>query len=210
LRFAIAPELVRATHAFVRCAIPLAILASSLIGAVHRADAAAIAWHVSRVDDGIAIDASALLRADLPGAWRVLTDYDRYPEFIPGLRASRVIARRGRDVVVEQRVDVTLWLFRAPVDVTYEITEHPPLRVVSRSVGGCTCTLDSTYTLSRDGAQIRLAYRGRLVTGSGAVSLLENAAGERTAMKQFRALAHAIEARAQAGAEMAPTWRIAK
>ena len=176
----------------VRAALAASVLATVAAGA----DAAAITWHVSRAGDALVIDATALLRADVASAWRVLTGYDRYPEFIPGLQASRVVARHGADVVVRQTVDVTLWLFRAPVDVTYEITEEPPRRVVSRTVDGCACTLDSAYVLSRDKDEVRLDYRGRLATGSGVVSWLENAAGERTAMKQFRALADEIEARA--------------
>jgi carbon monoxide dehydrogenase subunit G len=189
----------------VRAALAACVIASVAV----RAQAADIVWHVSRADDALAIEASARLRADLPGAWHVLTDYDRYAQFIPGLDASHVIVRRGADVVVRQSVEVTLWLFRAPVDVTYEITEEAPSRIVSRTVGGCACTLDSTYTLRRDGADVRLDYRGRLVTGSGVASLFENAAGERTAMRQFRALADEIEARARHETSVVP-WHVAK
>jgi hypothetical protein len=194
----------------VRRALGVALATCIVVAAGQPAGAAVLAWHVSRAGQALHIEASATLRADLPGAWRVLTDYDRYAGFIPGLRASRVVARHGSDVVVEQTVDVTLWLFRAPIDITYEITEQAPVRLVSRTIGGCACMLDSTYTLSRSGSGVRLDYRGRLVTGSGVTSLVENAAGEQTAMKQFRALADEIEAQAPAARAAAPALRLAK
>ena len=56
----------------------------------------------SRQDDVVAIHASADLAADRDTAWRVLTDYGRYADFIPDLSASRVVSRTGTDVIVEQ------------------------------------------------------------------------------------------------------------
>ena len=67
------------------------------------------------------IRASVVLNADAATAWRVLTDYDRYTEFIPNLRVSRVVARQGTTVTVEQSGDAALWLFKMPLDITFEI-----------------------------------------------------------------------------------------
>jgi hypothetical protein len=57
-------------------------------------------------------------------------------EFIPDLRVSRVVARRGATVIVEQSGNATLWLFKIPLDVTFEINEIPPNGLQSRAVAG--------------------------------------------------------------------------
>ena len=48
------------------------------------------------------IHAGVVLNADVATAWRVLTDYGRYAEFIPDLHLSRIVARHGATVTVEQ------------------------------------------------------------------------------------------------------------
>ena len=50
------------------------------------------AW---REDDVVMVRAEALVEAPLQTAWRVLTDYAQYPQFIPDLKSSRVLARSG-------------------------------------------------------------------------------------------------------------------
>ena len=77
-----------------------------------------------------------------------MTDYERYAEFIPGVHSSRVTARRGSAVTVDQYDDAVLWLLRVPVHVTYEITEIPLSRVVSRATANPLPPLDSTYALT--------------------------------------------------------------
>ena len=76
------------------------------------AAAASITIDAERDGDAIDIRASVVLNADAATAWRVLTDYDRYTEFIPDLRVSRVVARRDATVTVEQSGDAALWLFK--------------------------------------------------------------------------------------------------
>jgi hypothetical protein len=108
------------------------------------------------------IYASAVLNADVATAWRVLTDYNRYTEFIPDLRVSRVVARRGTTVTVEQSGDAALWLFKIPLDVIFEINEIPPTRLQSRAVAGSLHALASTYALTPDSANHPIL--GRLAT----------------------------------------------
>ena len=52
------------------------------------ATAATIAITVASHADKLEIEANALLNADATTAWRVLTDYERYVDFIPGLESS--------------------------------------------------------------------------------------------------------------------------
>jgi ribosome-associated toxin RatA of RatAB toxin-antitoxin module len=148
---------------------------------------------VERRGDTIAIQASALLGVDPATAWRVLTDYGRYPEFIPGLTTSRVVARNGPTVTVEQDGHAQVWLLRVPVAVTYEITEAPPGRVRSRAVAGSLRLLDSDYRLTPLAAGVRLDYTGLAATGTGLFGPFEQWVIEQNATQRFRALADAME-----------------
>ena len=117
-------------------------LAFSVASPQHAA-AATISVATERQGDAIEIQASALLKADTATAWRKLTDYDRYTEFIPDLRVSRVRACHGTSVIVEQSGEAALWVLRMPLDITFDITEFPPNALESRAVAGSLRLLES-------------------------------------------------------------------
>ena len=152
-----------------------------------------------RQGESIELHASALLDADPATAWRVLTDYGRYAEFIPDLRVSRVVARRGGTVVVEQSGDAWVWLLRMPLDITFEITESPPWSVRSRLVAGSLRALDSSYVLTPQSRGVRLEYTGHVTPGFVLFGPIEQYAVEQNITRQFQALADEIE-RASAAA----------
>src|SRR6476661_9969346 len=87
--------------------LPIALLLALLS---TNAAAATIAVDVASHARTINIEASVLLHADARTAWDVLTDYDHYTDFIPGLRTSRILGRRGATVTVEQSGDFMFWL----------------------------------------------------------------------------------------------------
>jgi ribosome-associated toxin RatA of RatAB toxin-antitoxin module len=185
------------TRAKLRIFQPLGIalaLVAALVATACRA--ATIDVSVHRSDDTMLIEAHARLDADLATSWDVLTDYAHYPAFIPGLRASRVVARQGASATVEQASD-GLWLFAAPMHVVYAVTEAAPSRIDSRIVSGCECTLDSRYSLTHAGDAVTLAYAGRLTLKGGLFAPVERAAAGRAVVREFRALAEEIERRAR-------------
>jgi hypothetical protein len=118
-------------------------VASTLLGSTT-AVASPVVVDVQRDDDAFVIAASATLRADATTAWRILTAYDEFARFIPGIRSSHVVGRRGRIVTVEQSDDALLWPMRWPLHITYEITELPPDRIESRAVASLMPTLRAT------------------------------------------------------------------
>lgn len=158
------------------------------------ADAAGrVAVESERHGDVIEVHATAVLSADPQTAWRVLTDYERFPAFIPDLHTSRLVGRRGLTAIVEQTGDVSLWPFRYPVHVTYEIQEAPPDRLDSRAVAGNLRALTSHYALTSGSAGTRLEYIGHVDTGFPIFRAIEQSSVERTVARQFRALADEIE-----------------
>lgn len=169
--------------------------------------AATITVSVRRGAQSLEVEASTTLQADVATAWRVLSDYDRYAEFIADLQRSRVVARRGSSVTVEQSGFARVWLLKLPIEVTFEVEEHPPHWLQSRAVAGSLRSLTSRYVLTPAGAGTRLDYRGQIAPGFDFFARIEQAVVEHNIARQFQALADEIErqgapARAQAGEGM--------
>ncbi|HTL74696.1 MAG TPA: SRPBCC family protein [Casimicrobiaceae bacterium] len=169
-------------------------------GAARAEIASPVDVRVDRIGGTLVISASARLAADRATAWSVLTDYAHYREFIPGVRTSRVVARRGRTVLVEQSNELSLWLLRLPIRVTYEIDEYPPVRLTSRALAPAFPPLESTFRLDGSGAGIRLHYEGHIGAGMPMIDRAEQRALEETALRGFEALATEIERRSAAAA----------
>ena len=72
------------------------------MAAVPPLDAATISVDVVRSVETIDVRASTTVHGDIATAWDVLTDYERFTEFIPDLLRSHVVARSGSKVTVEQ------------------------------------------------------------------------------------------------------------
>jgi ribosome-associated toxin RatA of RatAB toxin-antitoxin module len=163
------------------------------VAAAQPVAAATIAIDAERDGESIDVRASAVLNADAATAWQVLTDYSRYTDFVPDLRRSRVAARHGATVTVEQSGDAALWQFRMPLDVTFEINEIPPYHLQSRAVAGSLRALRSSYALTPTASGIRLDYVGRAALGYALFGRLEQAVIEHNVARQFQALADEIE-----------------
>jgi hypothetical protein len=185
-----------------RCSLPLDTGTARLaivfaltfaLASVPPAAAATITADAERNGDAVDIRASAVLDSDGATAWRVLTEYDRHTEFIPDLRMSRVIARRDTMVTVEQSGDAALWLFKMPLNISFEIKEIPPYRLQSRAVAGSLSALTSSYTLTLAAPGIRLDYVGRATPGYALFGRFEQAVIEHNVTRQFQALADEIE-----------------
>jgi ribosome-associated toxin RatA of RatAB toxin-antitoxin module len=175
----------------------------------QQADAATISFDAERRGNAIEIKASAVLKADAATAWRVLTDYGRYTDFIPDLRASHVVARRGATVIVEESGDATLGLLRVPLDVTFEITEFAPTGLRSRAVAGSLHSLESSYELTPLATGVRVDYRGRVEPGFEIPGAIEQLATQWNIASQFQALIAEIERRSTE-ATAAPTTAVAR
>ena len=181
--------------ALARCARASAFALASTIVWGQPGAAATVAVSAERHGDAIEVHASAQLETDAATAWIVLTDYDRYVEFIPDLRESRVVSRHGATVTVEQSGDAMLWLLRLPLRMTFEITETPPYGLESRAVSGTLRALRSRYVLVPSSSGVRLDYVGFIAPGYELFGLIEQAVVEQNVTRQFQALADEIERR---------------
>jgi len=114
-----------------------------------------------RRDDALEIVCRATIDAPLEIVWQTLTDYDRLPEFIPGMRSSRVVERRGAVVVVEQSGEARFLFIVHPIEVTLVSTESPPHALAVSMLKGNLKRLDGVYRIEPQGAaRILLTWRG--------------------------------------------------
>lgn len=169
-----------------------------MVAAAPCANSATIAVSAERQGDTIDIQASASLQADAETAWRVLTAYDRYTDFIPDLRTSRVVARRGATVTVEQSGDARVWLVPIPLDITFEVVESPPGGLRSHAISGSLRTLESSYVLTPTAPGVRLDYVGHIAPGFEFFGAIELYAVKQNVARQFQALVDEIEGRSAA------------
>ncbi|OGA39971.1 MAG: hypothetical protein A3G24_13965 [Betaproteobacteria bacterium RIFCSPLOWO2_12_FULL_62_13] len=130
-----------------------------LVGAAQAAD---VMVHASRRGEVLLVEASAEFDADVRETWQVLTDYDHLAEFIPGMRVSRVLARTGNSVLVEQKGEARLLFFSFPIAVRLAIDEFPHKQINSRAVAGDFREMVGAYYLEAGDRRIRLRYSGRM------------------------------------------------
>jgi hypothetical protein len=103
------------------------------------------------------------------------------------------VVRNGATVIAEQSGNVKLGLLHMPLDVTFEITEVAPTRLVSRVVAGNVRTLKSCYVLTPVGNRVRLEYAGQLDAGLTLFSAIDRLAVKQNVASRFQALADETE-----------------
>ena len=156
-----------------------------------------VAVEARRDGDAVIVEARARLDCDLQLAWDVLTAYDRYPDFIPDLKSSRVLSRSGNTAVIEQRGEAGFFLYHFPIEVIFDVTEVPGSSVSSRAVSGNFKEMTGHYSLSADEGGLLLTYSGRLVPAFGLPPLIGVPAVKAAVRKQFTALVQEIARRAR-------------
>lgn len=179
----------------------MAAAAVAVVSALVPAAAGAggdIVVETQRRGDAVEVHAHALLAAPMPLAWRVLTDYERMPRFIPGIVKSVVRQRQGNHLLVEHTGDAHFLFFSFPIDVTLEVDESPMKWVSSRAVAGNVRRMTGRYELSEDaGGGVLLRYSGLIEPGFDLPPFVGVAALRGTVREEFTAMVAEIERRAE-------------
>lgn len=157
---------------------------------------AAIRVDAKRDGEAIVLSARVPLRASREQAWEVITDYERYPDFVPDLKRCRVIERSGGVVLLEQEGEAGFVLFHYPIRIRLEVTELPVQRVSARAVQGNFRQMDGTYVLQEEGGALVFAYDGRLVPDFVLPPLIGLAAVRGATARQLGGLVGEIHRRA--------------
>ena len=169
------------------------LLLPPFAGAVRAADD--ISVEARRRDDALEVICSATLDAPLDLIWGTLTDYDRFAEFIPGMRRSRLLEWRGGVAVVEQSGEAGFLFLTFPIEVTLASTARPPYALEVRMLKGNLKRLEGAYRIEpQAGGRIVLTWNG-IVEAQSMPPLLGELVMRSNIEDQFRGMVREIERR---------------
>lgn len=180
---------------------PAAQFAALALAVFARAAPAADDVSVETMRRGDAVEVSARAVLDAPQAlvWATLTDYAGLPGFVPGLRASQVLERRGAIALVHQQGEARFLFFSRAIDVLVESTESPPSVIEVRLVKGSLRRLSGRYEIASlataAGSRIELRWTGTIEPESGLPPLIGEWLMRANIEDQFLGMVREIERR---------------
>jgi ribosome-associated toxin RatA of RatAB toxin-antitoxin module len=157
-----------------------------------------VSVEVERRGEGMEVRAKAFVAAGVPLVWKVVTDYERLPRFVPGIARSVVRQRSENRLRLDQAGEARFLVFSFPIEVQLEVVEAPPHWVVSHAVSGNLRRMIGRYDLRPDGVRggLVLAYTGFIEPAFDLPPLVGAAALRQMVEEQFRAMVAEIERRA--------------
>jgi carbon monoxide dehydrogenase subunit G len=120
--------------------------------------------NVSRQDETIIVHAQLSVPVSAQQAFAVLTDYDHMPQFLPGVKESRIMERTDNSLLVRQAGGVKLGPFVVPFDYVRRVELHPAIKLVSHVVSGSIKKADVTTSLKEDGGKTFITYDSEAAT----------------------------------------------
>ncbi len=168
-----------------------------LNAALFFSNAIAVEVETFRTGDLIEVRANAIVVAPLDVVWSTLTDYERLPQFIPGMLKSKIISRVGPTATVAQSGEAHFLFFTVAIDVTVESTERPPFLDVKRK-GGTLRQLYGRYEVVSlpSAGQVQLKWIGAIEPESRLPPLIGEALMRKSIREQFTGMVREIERRA--------------
>lgn len=151
----------------------------------------------SRNGELIEVRARATVNAPLAVVWGTLTDYERLPEFIPGIKKSKVISRAGTTSTIEQSGEARFLFMSIPIQITVEVTERPP-NIEVRRISGTVRFLRGRYeteVLGVEPALVQLRWIGAITPEDDLPPLIGEALIRASIEQQFFGMVAEIERR---------------
>jgi len=150
-------------------------------------------------DSAVAIDARAEIRAPLTLIWDTLTDYNQLAHFIPGMKSSHVIGRKGAAAIVRQTGEAGFLFLRFPLNVVVESLERPPYVIEIHVLSGNLRQLDGRYQIEPvkgESGSFVLRWFGLIEPDVSLPSLISVPILRSNIGSQFRGMVREIERRA--------------
>lgn len=168
--------------------LPWLLLGWGLIGANSARSDEGIRFEAVWEGEFVAVSADADLQVEAATAWSVLTDYDRFAEFIPDMVSSRIVSRSRNGMVVEQRGEFGFLFFRQPVHLVLGVVLEPPRRILARSISGDLRDLMGIFEISETPQALRLSYKARFLPALSLPPFIGLAIVRHQMEKQFAAM----------------------
>jgi len=142
----------------------------------------------------ISVYAEIEVPVDREQAWAVLTDYNRWAEYIPNLQVSRVISPPGEPIRLEQRGSIP-WLPNFPLVMIALVEENPPRAIRFQRIAGNIRMLAGEWRI-QGRFPVRLTYRSTVVPGFPLPPEVSGEIFRHDAKVRIEALAREMERRA--------------
>ena len=140
--------------------------------------------------------------------WSTLSDYDRLAAFIPGMSASRTVARNGVEAVVEQKGYIAVGPFRRNFAVLLAMNERQNQSITASAIGGDFRCFESRYRIEPLAPhRSRIVYQATLVPAIALPPIVGSTVMRFVIGAQFQALLDEIERRATVARMAATTLR---
>lgn len=154
----------RRCSSVVACGLLAALLAIGVAPSCTAAAESAVRQSaVRRTDDGYVADVVFWVSAPRELAFGVLVDFEHMPDWVPNLRASRVLQRAVGGTTVEYRGVVRYGVLTVPFTTTREITFSAPEWIRTTQVKGTMKRHESRMDLVAEGLGTRIDYRVLMV-----------------------------------------------
>lgn len=111
------------------------------------------------------VNASGAVQASPAAVWKILTDYEKMPEFVPDLEKTRVLSRTGNRAIIEQAGRARFLFFSREIYLIVQVLEEPmsviDISLVTGDMKVYRCRWEMTPVPETGGT--RIAYSGKLV-----------------------------------------------
>ena len=120
------------------------------------------------------IAASGDVNAAPAAVWRILTDYEHMPDYVPNLKSARVVSRNGDKVVVEQLGAARFLFFSRAIRLVVQVHEQAPNKFDISLVEGDMKVYRCTWELvPLPGGGTRLLYTAAIAPAFYVPGILE-------------------------------------
>lgn len=111
------------------------------------------------------VTASGAVKASPAAVWKILTDYERMPEFVPDLEKTKLLSRAGNKATVEQYGVARFLFFSRAIHLVVQVVEEPmttiDISLVTGDMKVYRCRWEMTPIAETGGTHI--AYSGKMV-----------------------------------------------
>ena len=71
------------------------------------------------------VNAKGFARATPPVVWKVLTDYERLPKFVPNLQSTKLLSRNAQETIIEQNGQAGFLFITQSIHLVLRVVEQP-------------------------------------------------------------------------------------
>ncbi len=137
-------------------------LAQSAVARAESGDQQAAA-QISTRQEGMVLMVEGLMqtKADRAKAWAVLTDYEHFPAFVPGITGNQVLEVKKGLKTIAQKGQVFVGQVRMPYEGIMEVTEYHQKGMDIRFLSGPFKDVVGAWRMS-DGRPLKLSYSLRM------------------------------------------------